>query len=83
MAVGLLFSEGIVQHKKDIRSISYCTNYQEEQRYNIVQVKLNAQNLPDLKALDRQFVSSGRCGLCGKAGWVFSTAWKARSASIR
>ncbi len=39
-----------------------------EQQYNIVNVSLRADTIPDLPSLDRHFFTSSACGVCGKAG---------------
>ncbi|MQB00252.1 MAG: formate dehydrogenase accessory sulfurtransferase FdhD [Actinobacteria bacterium] len=69
LAVGFLFSEGILAAGEDVLSIRYCTDpdVDAEQQYNIVTVELNARSLPDLKSLERHFYTSSACGVCGKA----------------
>src|SRR5689334_19646602 len=43
LAAGFLFTEGIIAGERDIHEISYCAaRGKEEQRYNIVSVKLRA-----------------------------------------
>lgn len=69
LAAGFLLSEGIIQKREDIKRISYCVDKEltEEQRYNVVNVLLNADSLPDLERLERHFNISSSCGVCGKA----------------
>jgi FdhD protein len=69
LAAGFLYGEGVIAGRGDIGRISYCTDPQidAEQQYNIVNVGLTAQALPDLHALERHFMTSSACGVCGKA----------------
>ncbi|MDQ3898385.1 MAG: formate dehydrogenase accessory sulfurtransferase FdhD [Actinomycetota bacterium] len=69
LAVGFLFSEGIIGGRDDVRRISYCTDRDvgEDQRYNIVNVELAGSAVPDLRPLERHFFTTSACGVCGKA----------------
>lgn len=69
LAAGFLLSEGIIQKRDDIKRISYCVDKEltEEQRYNVVNVLLTANELPELVRLERHFSISSSCGVCGKA----------------
>lgn len=69
LAAGFLYGEGVVRGRDDIRRISYCVDRAvgEEQRYNIVNVELARDALPELPALERHFHTSSACGVCGKA----------------
>ena len=69
LAAGFLFSEGVIAHRDEIRRITYCVDAEidAEQRYNIVNVELRAEALPDLATLDRHFLTTSACGVCGKA----------------
>lgn len=69
LAAGFLFSEGVIGHRDDISGISYCVGPEvdAEQQYNIVNVTLRTANLPDLDRLERHFITSSSCGVCGKA----------------
>jgi FdhD protein len=64
LAAGFLHGEGVVARPEEIRRISYCTDVDVEQQYNIVNVALDA--LPDLPSLDRHFTTTSACGVCGK-----------------
>jgi FdhD protein len=64
LAAGFLHGEGVVSDPEEIRRISYCTDVDVEQQYNIVNVTLDA--LPDLPGLDRHFATTSACGVCGK-----------------
>lgn len=69
LAAGFLYSEGVVNHREDIRRISYCVDelVDGEQRHNIVNVELRDGLIPDLQPLERHFYTSSACGVCGKA----------------
>jgi FdhD protein len=67
LAAGFLHGEGLVG-PGDIAQIAYCTDddLPPEARYNTVTVRLNGP-IPDLPALDRHFLTSSACGVCGSA----------------
>ncbi len=69
LAAGFLFSEGVVASKDDIAGITYCVDrdLDEAQRYNVVNVRLRGNALPDLPSLERHFTVNSACGVCGKA----------------
>lgn len=69
LAAGFLFSEGVIAHREEIRRITYCVDPEidPEQRYNIVNVELRAGTMPELATLDRHFLTTSACGVCGKA----------------
>ncbi|GII90962.1 formate dehydrogenase accessory sulfurtransferase FdhD [Sinosporangium siamense] len=68
LAAGFLYGEGIAG-EDDIASIGYCTDEDvaPEARYNTVTVRLRGDHLPDLRGLDRHFMTSSACGVCGTA----------------
>ena len=69
LATGFLFNEGVVASREDIRWVSYCTDRSvgEVQRYNIVNVALKASAGTIFSNLERHFITSSACGVCGKA----------------
>ncbi|MCX7789709.1 MAG: formate dehydrogenase accessory sulfurtransferase FdhD, partial [Chloroflexaceae bacterium] len=69
LAAGFLFSEGLIADRQDIAQIAYCVDPQVdgEQRYNIVQVVLRRDELPDLTTFTRHFTVGSACGVCGRA----------------
>ena len=69
LATGFFFGEGVILKGAEVSGISYCVDRSigEEQRYNIVNVKLAPGVWPDLRPLERHFFTSSACGVCGKA----------------
>ena len=70
LAAGFLYGEGVLTDQHQLRRITYCVDpdVDPEQRYNIVNVELRAEQLPELSSLERHFFTSSACGVCGKAG---------------
>jgi len=66
LAVGFLYSEGIIQGREDVRQVSYCQG-DEPQTYNIVLIKLAETVVFDFEGLARNFYTTSSCGVCGKA----------------
>jgi FdhD protein len=68
LAAGFLHGEGVAG-PGEIAAIGYCTDedLDPEARYNTVTVRLNAPKLPDLASLERHFMTSSACGVCGTA----------------
>lgn len=60
LAVGLLFSEGIVRSREQILAITHSDNG------NTVFVQLAADHQLDMKRFQRNFLSTSSCGVCGK-----------------
>jgi len=68
LAVGFLFSEGIIHNKKDILSVKYCfIGTQNQEDKNIVRVELTPELEIDLSSQKRNFFAHSGCGICGKA----------------
>lgn len=69
LAAGFLYTEGVVKSRADIARISYCVDpdVDGEQRYNIVNVALRAELSVNLQPLERHFLTTSACGVCGKA----------------
>ena len=69
LAAGFCHGEGIVTGRDEIAQITYCTDpdIDADQQYNIVNVGLTTQSLPDLRGLERHFTMTSACGVCGKA----------------
>ena len=67
LALGFLFTEGIIQNPTDIYKIQYCNELNtKENLENIVRVELNPNLDIDLSKLQRNFYTTSSCGVCGK-----------------
>jgi FdhD protein len=65
LAVGFLFTEGLIA-PGDVRRVAYCDNLPgEDQRYNVVSVTIGRPF--DADQLRRNFFANSSCGVCGKA----------------
>jgi FdhD protein len=65
LAVGFLFTEGLIG-PGDVQRVAYCDNLPgEDQRYNVVSVHL--QRPFDAERVRRNFYATSSCGICGKA----------------
>jgi FdhD protein len=65
LAVGFLFTEGLIV-PGDVRRVAYCDDLDDEsQRFNVVTVTLD--RVFDTAALKRNFYATSSCGICGKA----------------
>jgi FdhD protein len=65
LAVGFLFTEGLIV-SGDVRRVAYCDTLPgEDQRYNVVSVTLERPF--DTERLRRNFYATSSCGVCGKA----------------
>jgi FdhD protein len=67
LALGFLFTEGIIQSPDQIYHIQYCTEANTiENKENIVRVELNEHVEIDFSRLQRNFYTTSSCGVCGK-----------------
>jgi FdhD protein len=66
LAAGLLHAEGIVERRDDISRISYGRGPDGSVSGNVVEVVLRQEGSLDLGALQRRFVASSSCGVCGR-----------------
>lgn len=69
LVAGFLHNEGVIAHKGELRTLSYCVDrdVDAEQRYNIVNVELGRSAWPQIDRLERHFLTTSACGVCGKA----------------
>ena len=65
LAAGFVITEGLVDSAGQIRTLRYCVDDDEEQRFNVLNVDL-APTAPGA-AVARNFLTTSSCGLCGKA----------------
>lgn len=66
LALGFLFTEGIIKSFSDVKNIRYCTANRDSND-NIVKVELQAEVNVDLGRLQRNFYINSTCGICGKS----------------
>lgn len=67
LALGFLFTEGIIRTPGDVQMVRYCTDMQTtENKNNIVRVSLKENVTVDTERLKRNFYTSSSCGVCGK-----------------
>jgi len=62
LAVGFLFTEGLIQSKSQIQNVEFCGP-----SGNVVRVDLTEHTTFDMKKLERHFYTTSSCGVCGKA----------------
>jgi FdhD protein len=68
LAIGFLFTEGIITSVEEIHSIKYCTELNtKKNNSNIVRVELREDIELNLDSLQRNFYTTSSCGVCGKA----------------
>ncbi len=67
LAVGFLFTEGIVRRRDDIRSVEYARHGVRGPSENVVEVVLEKEAGADLSFVHRNFYTTSSCGVCGKA----------------
>lgn len=68
LAIGFLFTEGIIQHLDQVESVKYCEDVgKQEEKGNVVRVELKPEVSIDFEKLQRHFYTSSSCGVCGKS----------------
>ena len=69
LAAGFLVSEGIITRGAHFSSARYCAGatVDGENTYNVMDVTLAAGVQPPDPSLERSFITTSSCGLCGKA----------------
>jgi FdhD protein len=65
LAVGFLFTEGLIAGRDDVSTVRYCAVEREEQHYNVVSVTVT-RRLAEFEG-QRNFYATSSCGVCGKA----------------
>ncbi len=66
LAVGFLFTEGILKTSKQIKDIKHCGKIGQVGFRNTVRVDLESDVKIDFKKLERHFYTTSSCGVCGK-----------------
>ncbi|MBL7845418.1 MAG: formate dehydrogenase accessory sulfurtransferase FdhD [Cyclobacteriaceae bacterium] len=68
LALGFLFTEGVIQSLDQVESIKYCEDVgRAEERENVVRVELKPEVIIDFEKLQRNFYTTSSCGVCGKS----------------
>jgi FdhD protein len=67
LAIGFLFTEGIIGGRDDVRTAQLCAGDQEPNTYNVVDVVLAGHVPPPDVDPTRNFYTTSSCGVCGKA----------------
>ncbi|GAB2543644.1 formate dehydrogenase accessory sulfurtransferase FdhD [Spirosoma aerophilum] len=66
LAMGFLFTEGIIKQPADIVSCRHCVQ-EADKEGNVIRVELHPDVHVDWLRLERNTFTSSSCGLCGKA----------------
>lgn len=67
LAVGFLYTEGIISRAADVASVGPCGPPASDGLINVVRVELSPGVNVDLDRLERHFYTSSSCGVCGKS----------------
>ncbi|MBX2945256.1 MAG: formate dehydrogenase accessory sulfurtransferase FdhD [Cyclobacteriaceae bacterium] len=68
LALGFLFTEGIIQSFDQVESIKYCEDVgRAEEKENVVRVEVKPEVIIDFEKLQRNFYTTSSCGVCGKS----------------
>jgi FdhD protein len=68
LALGFLFTEGIIQNRNEVASVKYCiSNIPAGSEGNVVRVELKENVKIEPANLLRNFYTTSSCGVCGKA----------------
>ncbi|WP_158993254.1 formate dehydrogenase accessory sulfurtransferase FdhD [Mucilaginibacter sp. L196] len=66
LALGFLFTEGIITQQKDVAQIEHSFIACAENKENTIQISLNEDTIPNLGNTERNFYTTSSCGVCGK-----------------
>ncbi len=67
LAVGFLFTEGLLRSREDLRSVEYARRHLSGPSENVVDVMLEDGVAFDMPQMRRNFYTTSSCGVCGKA----------------
>lgn len=67
LALGFLFTEGIITDVAQVVRVAPCENVKEEERGNVVRAELHPSVVVDPVKWQRNFYTSSSCGVCGKS----------------
>lgn len=88
LAAGFLVSEGVVAAGGELASMRYCAGATEDgvNTYNVLDLTLAPGVAPPDPSLERSFLTTSACGLCGKAsidGVRTRSTWSVRDDPLR
>ncbi len=66
LALGFLFSEGILRDPDQVLSVAYCRDVTAEAKGNVVRVLAEGADRQAAQKARREVFASSSCGLCGK-----------------
>lgn len=67
LALGFLFSEGLIHQKSDVLTVKYAAStLSESSEQNIIRVELSEKATFNPEQLNRHFYAASSCGICGK-----------------
>lgn len=66
LAVGFLFSEGILRDPEQVLAVEYCSDTTAEAAGNVVRVRAEGADPEATAKARREVYASSSCGLCGK-----------------
>jgi FdhD protein len=66
LALGFLFTEGIIGQQADVSSAEHCFIACTENKENVILVSLKEDVVPNLQNTERNFYTTSSCGVCGK-----------------
>jgi FdhD protein len=67
LALGFLFTEGIITDPAQVLRVEYCENVKDEERGNVVRAELHPSIELDPERWQRNFYTTSSCGVCGKS----------------
>lgn len=67
LALGFLYTEGIITEPGQVVRIAHCQNVKVEERGNVVRAELHPSVELDAARWQRNFYTSSSCGVCGKS----------------
>ena len=67
LAVGFLFTEGIIGSYNEVDNVFYCEEVKEDEAGNVIIVHLNKEKGIGEETFNRNFYINSSCGVCGKS----------------
>jgi FdhD protein len=67
LALGFLFTEGIITDAAQVVRVAYCEQVKPEERGNVVRAELHPNVDLDTAKWQRNFYTTSSCGVCGKS----------------